>query len=471
MWITTSTHPLLCLETLSRTIRVRKIVNRRWHAFKVLPLTEDKRTLPLESIEVRKPCISLMVWVRVLLEFVGATSGESATIHGTPSQREQAKVLINEILSKLVYAPTVGFTLLKVSGIERSDARYRFVEFAVDNDLINVQRYRLEKVKRTPREGANANERMDSAMDRNAELLSNGFNTIDKFNQCIRQISSKLEFDDSHLGNGLDPNLRQIQYHIFFGRQTFTKVDPQRVFGVADFCKFDRHTKNNISGVSTSFSHSTLPIWQIFERTCGKFGLKLDVSKKDKQSISILYMHDGHRRKMKLCWSKEEGLWKIDKLATNVRRHAIIDIVTGTESPDLRFMVKTQSTVLVEPELERVIRDLQAERLIPGEKGMWFDLKDFRGTLDCVGIRQKITKKCYINDKFKITTVTTQQEINGQNDNKITMENHITLKSHCWRRRNGERNKSPRMKFDDEVASGSIHEAIRFASEIAKSIC
>ncbi|CAG8545531.1 14515_t:CDS:2 [Acaulospora morrowiae] len=403
----------------------------------------------------------------------------SAKIYGTSSQREQAKAQINEILSKLVFAPAIGFTLLKISDTDRFNAKYQFVEFTDENENVkNVQRYCLEKIKSSYDNAVNANEYIGVAMDGNFDdVPSNGFNTIDKFNQCLKEISVQLAEFDNHgtnffsnhgLGNF---NSRQIQYHIFFGRQTFTKVDSRRIFNVDDFCKFERRTKNDANAISTSFSHNIPSFWKNFEKICGRFGLKLDVSKKDKRSISILYMHDGQRRKMKLYWCNEEGLWKISKSTENVRRHAIIDIVSGTESLDLRFMVKTQSNVSVEPNLRHIIKDLQAERLIPGEEGLWFELKDFEGKLDCIGVRQKISKKCYRNDRFKIATVTTQQEIKGQNDDQITTENYIMLKSLSWRRHNKRTDKSLNINFDDEVVSGSIHEAINFASEIAKSAC
>lgn len=58
-------------------------------------------------------------------------------------------------------------------------------------------------------------------------------------------------------------------------------------------------------------------------------------------------------------------------------------------------MIKTQRNLVVDQNLKQIIKEIQAERLIPGEQGMWFRLADFDGKLDCIGVRQKIRKKCY----------------------------------------------------------------------------
>ncbi|RHZ59891.1 hypothetical protein Glove_360g126 [Diversispora epigaea] len=420
-----------------------------------------------------------------------------AKIYGTSLQRDRAKTLINESLARISVNPTIGFTLLELDDIENvKDVKYRFLKIVenyekkdkyVDDRYVNIPKYYVERIKDTGKKTIlktrNA-EFIQSAIDNLADQLCNdltlqqpllesgGFSTSDKFDECLGKVSELLkEFNDpfdSKENSNFECN--QIQFHIFFGRQTFTKIKSDMIFDVKDWCKFTRRATGGINGIGTSFTHNMLQIWNNIDVIREKFGLKSDL-REDKRSISILYMHNGQRRKMKLHWCKEEKLWKVMKAAADIRRYAIIDLISGTEDSDLRFMIKTQRNVFVDQKLKQIIKEIQAERLIPGEQGMWFRLNDFDGKLDCIGVRQKIRKKCYRNNEFKITIATTQQEIKGQNNDQITFEDNVSLKNVYWQRNDQEMYKSPKIIFDEEVGFRSIHDTIKFAREVTKYVC
>lgn len=139
-------------------------------------------------------------------------------------------------------------------------------------------------------------------------LESGGFSTSNKFDECLSKVSEHLkEFNDpfdSDDNSNIECN--QIQFHVFFGRQTFTKIKPDMIFDVKDWCKFTRRNVNGLSGIGTSFMHHMPQIWNNVEVIREKFGLKAD-AREDKRSISILYTHEGQRRKMKLHWCEEES--------------------------------------------------------------------------------------------------------------------------------------------------------------------
>ncbi|CAG8691841.1 9147_t:CDS:2, partial [Acaulospora morrowiae] len=397
-----------------------------------------------------------------------------AIIYGTFSQREKAKILIEETILKFMSRPTFGSFLLATDDTSRlssKDIRYRFVEFFDENNnIINkhlrTQKYIMERISESDN-GRGEDKLADRIMDKNHEKMdthhktfrtqsalgSGSFGTLDKLDECLKRIFVDLY---NRSINPREPRF-QIRLYLFFGRQAFLRVNPQETLSLDDFCEIKRHSED----IGTLFTHNYPPVYENIGIISEKFKLKPDPSNEDNRSITIIYVDsDQQKKKIKLVWDEKEELWKIEKVVRNMKRHAIISIISGTNAPDLRFIVKTKCDVFVTPKLKKIINDLQTKNPIPDANGMLFKLSDFEGKLDCISVRQKI-KSCYSNEKFKIIRAIETQEVKGY-DPYTTK--HISLKKLSWKQDN---KKVTKTDFND---ISSIHETIKFAREIAKFV-
>ncbi|CAG8478451.1 13424_t:CDS:2 [Acaulospora morrowiae] len=406
---------------------------------------------------------------------ISIVENTKAIIYGTFLQRKKAKIHIEESALKYTSRPTFGSFLLATDDINRfgsKNIRYRFVEFVDDdkNIMINhlcTQKYIMERIGE-PNTSRSTDKLADKTSDKNYKTMdtfykayrtqsalgSGSFGTLDKLDECLKTIFVDL-YD---LGTNPCKSRCQIQLHLFFGRQTFHRVNPQETLSVDDFCEIKRHSED----IGTLFTHNYPSIYENIGIISEKFKLKPDISNKDNRSIDIIYVDsDQQRKKIKLFWDKKEELWKIEKVVKNMKRHAIISIISGTNTPDLRFIVKSKCDVFVNPKLKKIINDLQMKKSIPDENGMLFKLSDFEGKLDCISVRQKI-KNCYSNDKFRIIKVLETQEVRGYD--QFTTK-HVSLKSLCWQQ---DDRKVTKANFNNDTSS--IHEAIKFAREVAKLV-
>ena len=93
---------------------------------------------------------------------------------------------------------------------------------------------------------------------------------------------------------------------------------------------------------------------------------------------------------MKREWSKK-NIFRIKK--------NIIDIVSGRkESPDLRFLLKSQkSSSPINEKYHRIIDNLQKSenflKRVNDDDKMYFNQKDFSGKFKCTSVRQSIIKR------------------------------------------------------------------------------
>ncbi|RIA89505.1 hypothetical protein C1645_772156 [Glomus cerebriforme] len=151
-------------------------------------------------------------------------------------------------------------------------------------------------------------------------------------------------------------------------------------------------------------------------------------------------MEKDKKNKFKLQWNANEGCWKIIKSTKNIRRQAIIDIVSGrNESPDLRFLLKSQNrSSSINEKYHKIIHNLQkSEKFLQRNKEsffndngkkMFFESEDFNGKFKCTSVRQSIIKRQLTNDKYQMNFISTLQDEGG----RITLEDTVNLINLSW---------------------------------------
>ncbi|CAG8690146.1 6179_t:CDS:2 [Cetraspora pellucida] len=393
-----------------------------------------------------------------------------AKVQGTSLQRGQAKSLIQESLERLTVIPTIGYVLLEIDDLtDVKEANYRFIEFKEDDcneHSRSLKKYYVERIQETEKVP-----KVTDVMDDLANQLRHGlllpslktgdFTTSDKLDECLEVISSKLSDVDPTYPEG-----KEIRLNVFFGRQLFTRINKikDQNFDIHDWCGFER---NNKFRLSTSFQHDAPQIIEKMSIIQKKFRLqsKPETIIGNKGSITVYYTHNEKKRKFKLHWNPDKGLWELTKAVKDIRRHAIMDFVSGSRRPDLRFLLKTQCDHHIDSKLEKIIQDLQPVKYLDSEDGMLFREKDFSKFIDCVGVRQTVRKLRYSNGEFQVTHATICQEVKG----KFSKEEFISVKSLSWRKVENI-DKSPMRHFDEEEIISTIRDTIEFARQITKVI-
>ncbi|CAG8587645.1 8980_t:CDS:2 [Acaulospora morrowiae] len=408
-----------------------------------------------------------------------------AKITGTDSQRANAKKLIN----KLIYEsksrqtiPTIGFTLLGSDDtFNLREAMFRFVKFTGEDSNVHSQKkekYYVEKIDKTNEE--DKGDEIDDLANQlrhglNLPLSKGGYITWDKFDECLNVIFEQLSKADPTNSVG-----KEIRLNIFFGRELFTGVF-KKTFDSHDWCSFSREIGH--SKISTSFQHILPQIADNIHLIQEKFELKLqkETLAGDKRSISVYHNRNYKKMKLKLHWFEKEETWKITRVAKDINRegkliHRIVDLVSGTSMPDMRFLLKSQYDIRIDNKDKEMIADIQSKPLVERE-GLWFRISDFNGKLDCTGIRQTVKKKVYANEKFQVTLQTTLQEFpvnqghekKVATETKVTTEETISVKNLSWRAVENI-DKSTALHFDEEELGSTIRDTIEFAREIAKTV-
>ncbi|CAG8654170.1 15349_t:CDS:2, partial [Racocetra fulgida] len=381
-----------------------------------------------------------------------------AKIQGTPSQREQAKSLIQKSLERLTVLPTIGYVLLEIDDLaDVKEANYRFIEFTedeFDDHSQSSKKYYVERIQETEKVP-----KVIDVMDDLANQLRHGlllpslktgdFTTSDKLDECLEVISSKLSDVDPTYPEG-----KEIRLNVFFGRQLFTRINKikDQNFDVHDWCGFER---NNKFRLSTSFQHDAPQIIEKMSIIQKNFGLQVkpETIIGNKGSITVYYTHNEKKRKFKLHWNPDKELWELTKAVKDIRRHG-------------RFLLKTQCNHHIDSKLKKIIQDLQPVKCLDSEDGMWFHENDFaKFNIDCVGVRQTVRKLRYSNGEFQVTRATICQEVKG----KFSKEEFISVKSLAWRKVENI-DKSPMRHFDEEEIISTIRNTIEFARQIAKVI-
>ncbi|CAG8848128.1 8396_t:CDS:1, partial [Racocetra persica] len=70
--------------------------------------------------------------------------------------------------------------------------------------------------------------------------------------------------------------------------------------------------------------------------------------------------------------------WTIKKVVKNLRRIVLVDLLSGSDAPDLRFTLKTQTRIPIDHNLKRLIKDVQNPNR--NESFMALRPSDFAGT-------------------------------------------------------------------------------------------
>ncbi len=73
-----------------------------------------------------------------------------------------------------------------------------------------------------------------------------------------------------------------------------------------------------------------------------------------------------------------------------------MDIISGTEAPDCRFLLKTSHDLPIAPKITEIINEIQSEKPLKSKDGMWFQAKNFDKKLEKVEIRQIMSKRRFL---------------------------------------------------------------------------
>jgi hypothetical protein len=73
-----------------------------------------------------------------------------------------------------------------------------------------------------------------------------------------------------------------------------------------------------------------------------------------------------------------------------------LDLISGNETPDCRFLLKTCYVLKVGNDLKKVIDEIQSSSSFKLRDEMWFRVEDFDGKLEKVEIRQTISKRRFL---------------------------------------------------------------------------
>ncbi|GES89728.1 hypothetical protein GLOIN_2v1673793 [Rhizophagus clarus] len=368
--------------------------------------------------------------------YVKNKNGERPLAHitGDGKQCEAAKTLIKEFIEKSHVIPTIGYTLLEVDILaDVNKAKFQFIKFEgiCINSSSNNKRvqYSVQLMEETKDDSE-----LDVAdlLDQKLEISPSGggFATSEKLDSCLNEIYSQL--------SKADPTDSE--------RREFRR-------GGKYFC--------------TSFQQNAPQILEKMSLLEKRFKFKEDevseITSEDKGSIAIYFDQDSSRRKLKLHWNDEDRSWKITKYVRNINRIAILDLISGNEAPDCRFLLKTCYDLKVGNKLTEIIDEIQSKSSFKLRDEMWFRVEDFDGKLDKVEIRQTMSKRRFFNGSFQISIATIKQDSDG----KLITQQTTSLKNRSWRSvENIDRNLS--LHYDEQEISNTICETINFARDIVK---
>ncbi|GBB90923.1 hypothetical protein RclHR1_01800008 [Rhizophagus clarus] len=370
-------------------------------------------------------------------------------IFGNSSQREEAKVLIRDILERTSFIPTVSYFILSESGFDNN--RLKFVE--ADEESSNGRtRYCVKFLKNDN----NIHDEPDELDDVNIEdylhITPCQFNTFDKIDDCLDILSSKLK---SNLRQNSSDSLFSEQIilkpRIFFGKVLFFEMDnPNDPFTLKDWYKFnvlsgrsrrgsvgENNENRNGKSVNVEFQQDSPQVYDDFKVLQQKFGFKVHHKRASKDntkgSVYIYYTSSStnKKRKLKLRWNDDENKWKVVNNSHSINRLANFDIISGSKAPDFRFSLKTHYDLSSEgSKVEDIINSIQFSDSFTERDGMWFKSSDFTDTLmQKAVIRQVIDKKSFRNENYHITFSSIRHcDIND----RITVQKLITLKHHTW---------------------------------------
>ncbi|CAG8662294.1 9571_t:CDS:2 [Ambispora gerdemannii] len=375
-----------------------------------------------------------------------------ALIKGTTSQRAQAKTLIQEIMSKESHQlyPDIGCVLLEIDNeaMDIKQSKIRFREYRGQDANIHSRNritYYLEHIiakKKYEKEKGKSSENTDGNVDLTSAIAklsvsnvfpsgSQVFNTTDIIRHFLGEISNFVRKSDPS-----QIETKSVRINIFFGRQLFSNIVDKEI-SINEWCAMDR------SRTSTSFQHNAPRILEKIDLINEKYGF----SSIEKETNN----------------SKKLSVWKITKCARGQRRKAILDVISGSDAPDFRFLLKTGHEHPISMKHTKVITDLQRQGLQLRDE-RWFRERDFNGKINVESIIQGVTKQRYVNDKFQISFISVLKEAKQEIFKEDTIKlKHLSWKAFAW-------TVGSDILYDKAKISASIQETVTFAREIVKHV-
>ncbi|CAG8479607.1 8304_t:CDS:2 [Paraglomus brasilianum] len=244
----------------------------------------------------------------------------------------------------------------------------------------------------------------------------------------------------------------------------------KRIWKILQKFGFEEVTQSKRSSMNKDVKTGTSDLITIGEKNEEEEGNQSIDNDIDGRKGSVCITYDGDdkvRKKLKLHWDYEEGVYKITKATTQIRRVAIVDIVSGTSAPDIRFLLKTHKDEGINAEMVKLISDLQTSPLELFD-GTYFQSKHLRKQLDVDSIRQSMTKRKFVNNRFQLSVITTRKEVRASRTKFAAPveEQTINLKHLSWKmyQTNGE----IRQVYDKDSLEHSIRETVAFARKLCR---
>ncbi|CAB4396634.1 unnamed protein product [Rhizophagus irregularis] len=188
--------------------------------------------------------------------------------------------------------------------------------------------------------------------------------------------------------------------NIYFGHELFSNIE-EEVFTTYEWSKFNREYRKHI----TSFQHHAPQFLEKLPMLQGEFKFRIKEKEEkeitDKNSIFI-YFNQGIRRRIAKLKYIQKNLWKLSEL---------------------------HDTGKIGSEIEKIVNEIHIKRSSKPKDGMWFQVKDFKGKLNNVEVRQTIMKRRFINEHYQISVDTVKEDAKG----KLLDLQTIGLENLNWR--------------------------------------
>ncbi|GBC07544.1 hypothetical protein RclHR1_07520008 [Rhizophagus clarus] len=249
------------------------------------------------------------------------------------------------------------------------------------------------------------------------------FSIFSQLPVCMTNITSNISEFFPVSNSGIE-----IKVSLYLGRQLFFNVPIEpKSYSLSEWCKLKR---NGPKGIKTSFQHDT-PFVDGLRIIQAELGFReaesLEDSERDKWSVTI-YFNDGEEKKLKLNWDHQKRTWKVTKVVKILRRVILIDLLSGSCLPDIRFLLKTQIRVPIDQKMVDLIENLQ-NSVNRDESNMPFRVKDFADVLNVTRVKQTISKRRFYNKDYRISIVPTRQDSDGT---RVTYANNVIIKHLDW---------------------------------------
>ncbi|CAI2192252.1 9550_t:CDS:2, partial [Funneliformis geosporum] len=383
-------------------------------------------------------------------------------ITGTVEQRKIAVRLLQDTLGRSnSFSPPLGFTLLNVS--DEYESRYigtdfkaiSFEKVLIDhqtNDSIPYKNYTLvinnlstcpstPSTSATPIFSSNKRETHLNCKNCNSSEFSINnlsgkiykFTTIQLLEICLSKVLNATSCEQQ-------VSDEEFRLKVCFGKVFFNKLDKTAL----SLCEWNGLQRGH-KGITTSFCHDVGSFEDAFkiERLNNAFGFRR-ADLVEENVITISFTESNEKKKLKLYYDQSLDSWKIKKVTKNFQRHAIIDIISGNETSNLRFIIKSQVMIPISNKYSMIIDNLQKSNrflgrmyLMSGKVPLQLDCfkmfirqDDFalNNNFKCTRVRQSIIKKRFINESYQLNFISTLQDEEG----RVSSEDTINLIHKSW---------------------------------------